>query len=275
MTTPHEEPTYRRLPIALIDPPTLAMRETMDEEKLDELTRDVRTRGIRSAIEVLQRGDRYEIISGHRRYCAAERVGLAALPCMVYTTRVDDLESDRYLENILREDVHPCEEAIYLAHLLEQKAGGDTDRLAAYVCKTRAYVENRLLLLQGDDAVFRALRADQIRVTVAQELNACPDEPARRHFLTDAVANGSTRAVVAGWVKDYQRWKEGKTALGVTPAPVDDGAPALVDAYFTCEVCRSTDNAAEMRPVNVHTYCNRAILQPLLRTYRGEDAPRS
>lgn len=264
MSAWREDPEFRRLPIGVIDPPAQTMRETMDEEKLDELTRDVQVRGVRLPLEVLARDGRYEIISGHRRYVAAERAALLEVPCLVYTSRADEVEADRYLENVLREDVAPAQEAKYLARLLQTRCGGDTNQLAAYVHKRRDYVEDLLLLLEGHEVVFQALEAGVIGKGHARELNQCADVEHVRYLIYQVQQFGATIPMMRQMV---DQWRVRSQAPGLTPAPIDEStttAPVLIDDYFTCCFCGETKDRSRMRPLNVHDYCWLATLKRLI-----------
>lgn len=262
---------YQHVSLDVIDPPVVAVREAMDEEKLEELVADVRERGVRLPLELVARGNRYEIIAGHRRYVAATRAGRVMVPAIVFPADYDAVESDRYRENELREPVNPADEAMYLNYLLESRCAGDTDRLAALVRKPRAYVEGRLLLLLGDAVVFEALKAGQIGVGVAQQLNRCTEEKWRRYLLHQAITGGATVAIVIGWVDE---WKRRTVALGGPALPeVSEAASAaaISVAPFVCHVCRGTEHPHAMEHIVVHQYCRLAVLDKLLNTYRGDE----
>jgi ParB/RepB/Spo0J family partition protein len=265
------EGQYQHVSLDLVDPPAVAMREAMDPDKLDELVSDVRARGVRLPLELVERGTRYEIIAGHRRYVAATRAGRVTVPAIVFPPDYADVESDRYLENELHEPVNPADEAMYLNYLLEKRCKGDTDRLAAFVRKPRAYVEGRLLLLQGDAAIFEALKACKIGVGIAQQLNRCTEDKWRRFLLHQAVTGGATVAIVSGWVDE---WKRRTVALGGPALPEvseSTSAAAISIAPFTCHVCHGTEHPHAMEHIVVHQYCKLAVLDKLLNTYRGDE----
>lgn len=269
MSDRREEPQFRRLPLGVIDPPAQAMRETMDAEKLEELTRDVQVRGVRLPLEVLMRESRYEIISGHRRYVAAERALLLDVPCLVYTSRHDEIEADRYLENVLREDVPPAQEAKYLACLLETRCGSDTNRLAAYVHKRREYVEDLLLLLEGHEVVFQALEAGAISKGHARELNKCADVDHVKYLIYQVQQFGATIPMVRQMVDQWRvRSQAPVPGAGAADEPTAS-APVLIDDYFTCAFCGETKDRSRMRPLNVHDYCWLATLKRLIEAWHA------
>jgi len=252
------------LPIQLIDEPELPARAAMDEQKLQELTTDIRAKGVLVPISVVRTGERYEVIAGHRRRIAAGLAGLSWLRCLVYPTKDTALEGLKYSENRFREAMSPAEEAVYFGQLLERDCGGDTNALCGLLGEKRSYVEGRLLLLQGDPEVLNALQRTDITIGVAHELNKCTEELMRRYYLERAVREGSTVAVVTGWV---QQWRSSLGPGGVVPAspkPAAGDGPTSTSTFFTCYVCGKTKDTHAMRSIMVHDYCERAVLDPLV-----------
>ncbi len=84
---------------------TFGMRE------LEELSEDIKRRGITEPIHVRPKGTRYEILAGHRRKTAAARAGLAEVPCVI--DEVDDADADLiFSENVFqRKRLLPSERA--------------------------------------------------------------------------------------------------------------------------------------------------------------------
>jgi ParB/RepB/Spo0J family partition protein len=257
-------PEYVEITLALIDEPTNASRSSMNDEKMAELVASIGALGLLQPIGVQVVGPRYRVLYGHRRYLACVRAGLIAVKCLVYaeddTTRI----ARQFGENYFREELKVSDEAILFAELLEKECGGDTDRLAALVHMSRSYVEGRLLLFQGDPHVFEALGAGAITIGVAHELNKCDELAHRRMLLKDAIDGGATVAIVRGWVSEYFRVHKPAGAntdfSGSTYAP----GPVPQTNYFTCAICRGTENVAAMQPVNLHTYCREAAFEKML-----------
>jgi ParB family chromosome partitioning protein len=243
----------------------------MDEEKLDELTADIRAKGVLVPIIVAQRETDYEVIAGHRRRLAAARAGLASMPCVVYASRDAALEAVKWSENRYREDLNAAEEAVWFGQLLERDCGGDVDRLCEQLGAKRGYVEGRLLLLQLDERVFEALEQGKIKIGVAQALAKCTDEQYRRMLLHQAVVGGATVSIVNGWVTDWQLHIQPIDGQAQPPAPAIAPSAIPQTNFFTCVCCGGTDNVHRMVPVNVHDYCKLAILDKLLAAYHGDD----
>ena len=268
MTVAGVAPTFREIPIALIDEPTLPSRTSMDETLMDELVASIRAIGFISTIDVVQKGERFEVIAGHRRRLAAARAGLVALPCLVYPSAAGFLEAIQQAENRHREPLSAADEAIWFQQLFEAHPEEGTDGVAARVGETRAYVEGRLALFQGDERVFEALQAGKITIGIAHQLNRVTQAEFRRSFLDDAIRNGATVALVRDWVERWKTTIEPATrdVFNNTAAPVAS-APAI-DPYFTCRACDSTEHPEHMRPFQLHEYCQQAIVKPALEFWR-------
>jgi ParB/RepB/Spo0J family partition protein len=261
---------FKELPLGLIDAPALPSRSEMDEVKLEELTASIRRLGLQQPMVVARVGERFEVIAGHRRRIACGRAGLVAAPCIIYPSQDAALEAIKYAENRHREELNAADEAIWFSELLERDCGGDVDVLCDRIGEKRTYVEGRLLLFQGDELVFERLRKAEIRIGVAQQLNRCSDQQYRRYLLHQAILGGATVAVVSGWIAD---WENSQRLLsGTSPQVVSTASPGPVPEtdYFRCYICGKTHDVHVMRPINVHDYCERAILAPMMAAYRGE-----
>lgn len=269
MSAPLVKPDPRDVPVGLIDEPQLMARLGMDPDKLEELTRDVRQRGIIQRLILARIGERYEIIAGHRRLLAAQRAGLAVVPADVYPTKELAHEGMKYAENRFREDMSAAEEANLFHDLLKRDCGGDVEKLCAQVGESFDYVSTRLNLFSGCPRVFDALAEKKIKIGIALELNKVTDDRVRGALLHDAIQGGATVAVVKGWVTDWKRSAD----LGTAPlAPL--GEPSTPSMYpasnpFTCICCGRSDNVHLMIQPHVHQHCKLAILDPLLEAYNN------
>ena len=267
--TPRE---FKEVPLGLIDDPALPSRSSMDDRAMDELVASVQAIGLQLPMILARVGERFEVVAGHRRRIACARAGLVAAASIVYPSKDAALIAVQYAENRFREELNPADEALLFAELIERDCGGDVDVLCTKIGEQRAYVEGRLVLLRDAD-IFEALRSGKLHaIGVAQQLLRVTDALMRRYYLDAAIRGGATVAVTSGWVTQWQI--DSAASRGDTPAPVAPPPSSAIPSmhYFTCAVCLGTDNVHEMQPINVHVYCQRAILDKLLAAYRGEQA---
>jgi ParB family chromosome partitioning protein len=152
-------PIGRLVPIDEIDPNPDQPRQVMGD--LSELMASVSEKGIIEPLIVRQRGDRYQIIAGERRYQAAVQVGLAELPVVI--REVDDTEVIELalVENIQRKDLGPFEEAEALSALAD-RCGYTHEDLAKRLGKSRTSITESLALGGMPDEVRNLCRLADI-----------------------------------------------------------------------------------------------------------------
>jgi ParB family chromosome partitioning protein len=103
---------YRNLPLALLTESTTNPRRAFDENFLKELAGSIRSKGVLSPLLVRPKNERsFEIVFGAQRFRAAQMAEAATVPVrIVNLTDAETLEA-QLVENLLRRDVHPMEEA--------------------------------------------------------------------------------------------------------------------------------------------------------------------
>ena len=102
-------PIGRLVPIDQIDPNPNQPRQVMGD--LSELMASIAEKGIIEPLIVRQRGDRFQIVAGERRYQAAVQVGLRELPVVIRDVDDNEIIELALIENLQRKDLTPFEEA--------------------------------------------------------------------------------------------------------------------------------------------------------------------
>jgi ParB/RepB/Spo0J family partition protein len=265
----------RLIPLSNIDEPSLAMRETMPEDTLRELADSIKAIGLQQPICVRPRGARFEIVYGHRRYMACGRAGVFEVPCIVRDVEDRDAERAKIAENTDREIVNVVEEAAYFAELLTRYCHDDVDELCEFTKRPRGYVESRLLLLRGHPEVLEALRAGEINLGVATELNRSPDRTCMLMHI-DPARGGATVRQVRQWITDYKNFRARQDAgADASPVAPTTSAPAPEPPRPTCVCCRENVDPSALIVVYVHEYCKKATLDKILRALHGDAAAAS
>lgn len=166
LTTRHELPVGRMLPLASVEPDPNQPRTVMGD--LEELVSSVRERGVLEPILVrrVPREDGeddagkevFRIISGERRYRAAQQAGLYELPAIEMDVTEQEALEIALIENLQRKDLTPFEEAEgYKA--LSERYGYTHEEIAEAVGKARTVVTESLSLLQMPARVRDAVQA--------------------------------------------------------------------------------------------------------------------
>jgi ParB family chromosome partitioning protein len=152
-------PIGRMVPIELIDPNPDQPRQLMGD--LSELKASIAEKGIIEPLVVRQRGSRFQIIAGERRYQAASQLGLRELP--VVLRDVDDREiiEIALIENIQRKDLGAFEESEAM-DALAKRCGYTHEDLAKRLGKSRTSVTESLSLTAMPPEVRKLCRLADI-----------------------------------------------------------------------------------------------------------------
>jgi len=145
LTNPAGEPIGRMIAIDLIDPNPDQPRQVMGD--LSELMASIAEKGIIEPLIVRQRGGRYQIIAGERRYQAAVQVGVRELPIVIRDVDDNEVVEVALVENIQRKDLSAFEEAEAL-HTLAERCGYTHEDLARRMGKSRTSITESLALAQ-------------------------------------------------------------------------------------------------------------------------------
>ena len=220
VTAPTEEvgariPGARLLPIELIRPNPWQPRQIINEQSLDELSRDIAVRGVLEPVIVRlmepageDEHPRYEVIAGERRYRASLQAGLERIPVIVR----DDMNEEQareasLVENLLREDLDIEDEARFLKALYDQKRS--LRAVGEAIHKSYQYVNRRLKLANNPQALL-AYREGLINLD--HLIGGHGDEDGDSDELTFDEWNSSTKEEEAG----------SKSAVGSIPANLDE-----------------------------------------------------
>jgi ParB family chromosome partitioning protein len=180
-------PIGRLVPIDKIDPNPDQPRQVMGD--LSELMASIGEKGVIEPLVVRQRGDRYQIVAGERRYQAAVRVGLSELPVVI--REVDDTEiiEVALVENLQRKDLGPFEEAEAMASLA-MRCGYTHEDLARRLGKSRTSITESLALADMPtdvrnlcrlaDITSKSLLLQVVRQQTPQKMTAFVEELTRK-----------------------------------------------------------------------------------------------
>ena len=155
-------------------------RVQFDEEALDELAESIRERGVLQPILLRPDDDGYLIVAGERRWRAAQRARLHAIPAIVRDIDESATAELALIENIQRQDLNPLEEAEGYRQLI-QRHGHTQDDVGRIVHKSRSHVANLLRLLDLPDFVRKSLLQGDISMGHARAVatSESPEELTR------------------------------------------------------------------------------------------------
>ncbi|MBR4106597.1 MAG: ParB/RepB/Spo0J family partition protein [Alphaproteobacteria bacterium] len=124
----------------------LQPRKEFDEDAIKALASSIKEKGILQPLIVRKDDTGYELIAGERRLRAAKEAGLSEVPVIIKTLSDREVLEIALVENLLRENLSPIEEANAYQNLIDNFSHTQ-EKIAEVVGKSRSYVANTLRLL--------------------------------------------------------------------------------------------------------------------------------
>ena len=163
----HETPVGKMIPLSAIEPDPKQPRTTMGD--LDDLVLSIRDKGILEPILVRplpgldgidggEAGFLYRIISGERRYRAAQEAGLYEVPAIEMDVTDEEALEIALIENLQRKDLTPFEEAEGY-RMLGESHGYTHEEISEAIGKSRTVITESLSLLQMPPRVRDTVQA--------------------------------------------------------------------------------------------------------------------
>lgn len=180
----------RELPVSLIKPNPGQPRTKFDPEALTALAASIESSGIVQPLLVRPLPDgSYELVAGERRWRAAQQAGLEKVPAVVREQAEAERLQAALIENMVREDLNPVEEAKACAALVED-LGLTKEELARRVGRSRPAVSNLIRLLELPDETLELLEAGELSEGHGRALLGADGNDVRRRLTRDAVRGG-------------------------------------------------------------------------------------
>jgi ParB family chromosome partitioning protein len=203
-------PIGRLVPIDQIDPNPNQPRQVMGD--LSELMASIAEKGIIEPIIARQRGSRFQIVAGERRYQAAVQVGLREVPIVIREVDDDEIIEIALIENIQRKDLTAFEEAEAL-HSLATRCSYTHEDMAKRLGRSRTAITESLSLNAMPEEVknlcrladihSKSLLLQVVRQVDPQKMVALIEKIARDGNTTREAVRKETAKPKAGRPKAY------------------------------------------------------------------------
>lgn len=220
----------RQIAVAAISRNPYQPRKEFEPEALSELAASIREHGILQPLLVREFDGGFQLIAGERRWLAAQRVGLEAVPCCVVDV-IDKTACEFALEeNLKRRDLSDLEKAQafreYLAHF-----ECSVEELSRQLSMNRSTVSNLLRLLDLSEPVKTVLQQGKISSGHARAL--LPLEEADQIALcgriqAEALNVRQTEAEVKKLLSRAQGADEAPASESAPVAAASDGPPDVL-----------------------------------------------
>jgi len=155
-------PGARLILLSDIVPDPNQPRKKFDKEKLEELAASIKSKGVIEPLTVrLIEGDgRYIIVTGERRFKAAQLAGLEEIPCIIKHLSNEEILTYQLIENLQREDLSPIDEANALKKLLEQDL--TQVEVSKLIGKSQPYVSQILKILDLPKNILQQAKTSDV-----------------------------------------------------------------------------------------------------------------
>ncbi len=180
----------RELPVGLIEPNPSQPRTKFDPETLAGLASSIKASGIVQPLLVRPLPDgSYELIAGERRWRAAQQAGLEKVPAIVRESERAERLQVALIENMVREDLNPVDEARACAALVED-LGLSKEELARRIGRSRPAVSNLIRLLDLPEEALALLESGELSEGHGRALLGADGNDVRRRLARAAAKHG-------------------------------------------------------------------------------------
>jgi len=181
--------TTIELPIDSISPNPQQPRKDFDARALHDLSASLKQSGVLQPVVVRRLGEGYQLVVGERRWRAARLAGITRIPAVIREASDAQSLELALVENLLREDLNPMEEAEAYQRLLAEFAWTQ-EELAQRVARDRSSIANCLRLLKLPDVIQADLRGGRLTMGHARALLSL-DSPAEQLRLREEILTHS------------------------------------------------------------------------------------
>jgi len=215
----------RDLPVGLIKPNPNQPRTNFDPAALAALAASIESSGVVQPLLVRPLPDgSYELVAGERRWRAAQEAGLEKVPAVIRDQEEAERLQAALIENMVREDLNPVEEAKACAALVED-LGLTKEELARRVGRSRPAVSNLIRLLELPDDTLELLESRELSEGHGKALLGAQGNDVRRRLARDAVRGGWSVRETENRVR-----LAGQPRLKKRPDPIDPDEVEALEA---------------------------------------------
>ena len=249
----------KEIPLEQILDPETPVRTVASEEAMEELISSMEQFGLFEPLLVVQEGEYYRLIAGHRRLMAARSLGWKKIACNVMNVDATTGALISLEENIKREDVNPYDQALYFLGLIKTYGMTQTE-IARRFGFSKQQVHNRMELLKLDPTTIQMIQEKELTPTHAVELGRIGDVEVRAKVRAEVMGYNlsvlATRTMVDQVLSlGPEITQAGEVSLEhilVEEAPV---------GYYKCLFCDAPGRDIVLKSILVCNPCLKVLLQ--------------
>jgi ParB family transcriptional regulator, chromosome partitioning protein len=247
-TTGHSASFIQDLPLDRIRESNSNPRRTFDEQKLRELTENIKSHGVLQPILVRPAPNGvdgfYEVVAGARRFRASNLAGRETIPAAVRNLTDAECREIQLIENLQRDDIHELDEGIGYRALMELRPDFYTvETIAAQVAKSPSYIKGRISLTELIPAAQTAFYESKLIVAHALEFARLQPVDQERALMECFPGHRNTASILkdrkaeALTVRQFRDWIEREVHLDLKSAPFDSNDANLMPRAGACSTC--------------------------------------
>jgi ParB family chromosome partitioning protein len=205
------------IPIDNIEANPFQPRNQFQKEPLMELAESIKEHGVIQPVTVRKMGrDRFQLISGERRFRASQIAGLEEIPAYIRIANDQTMLEMALVENIQRVDLNALEVAMSYQRLIDE-CSLTQEKLSTKVGKKRSTVTNYLRLLKLSAEVQLAIINKEISMGHARAILSLENENQQRSVLKQILKEDLSVRQTEELIRDLGEVKAKKTSASSTP----------------------------------------------------------
>jgi len=253
----HKKATFDVISLDLIDDPKNPLRSDLTPESVADLVTSIRQWGIIEPLVVQRKGQRFEVVAGHRRLVAAGIVGAVQAPCYIIDVSEEEAEFVKIHENMYREDILPGDQAEHFSGLMKHHKLTPL-KIAKLIGKSESYVSDRLQILLYPEPLREALDSKQIKFSVARALYKMKNVDVLKELLGYAIKSGITSDLAEQWVNDRNKQLHPIESDGEYSV-LDPDSTVYPEQHSECVYCTKPVKLADAAIVYMHPDCLNSV----------------
>lgn len=249
----------REIPIDKIKVGEHDQRISIPDETIDGLVSSIGRVGLVYPCIVVDDGDTFILIEGHRRLAACKRLGRETVSCLVKDSGGSTEAEIAFAGNFFRKDLSPVELAAAIADCYK-RANMTVKELAAGFHRSEHWVHSMIAICDWPLDVLEAIHEKGLSVSAAANLAVVTDDSYRSFLVRNAIEQGATARTTASWLQSWRVMQPAEEAITSEPVP-GRSAPQPQVPQAPCFCCSQVFLVNEMSHVPVCGGCVQAIRQ--------------
>ena len=257
------------IPLDQILDPETPVRTVASEEAMDDLVSSMAEFGLLEPLLVVQEGEYYRLIAGHRRLMAARVLEWVKIACNILNVDAQTGALISLEENIKREDVNPYDQALYFLSLIKTYGMTQTE-IARKFGFSKQQVHNRLELLKLDPTTIQMVQEKELSSTHAIELGRIGDVEVRAKVRAEVMGFNLNVLATRTMVDQVLSLGPEITQAGevsISHIPVEE----VPVGYYKCMFCEAPGRDVVLKSILVCNPCLKVLIQGMEEAERGEE----